>query len=63
MIKIKKPPLHKKFGPQIEDFIKLADEGIASINHELVPEKKIQSNFNLSVNNSFNTSINEKGKT
>ena len=68
MIKIKKPPLHNKKGAQIEDFIKLADESIAKINQELVPKPQPapqnlqKANFNLSVNNSFNTSINNDKK-
>ena len=50
----------------VEDILKLADEGIASIDQELLQEErpepikpnkqKISSNFNLSFNNSFNTS-------
>jgi len=69
MLKIK-PPLHNKklMAPpaSVEDILKLADEGIASIDQELFqkeqPEhgkpnkQKISSNFNLSFNNSFNTS-------
>ena len=68
-----KPPLHTKqknasMAPpaSVEDILRMADEGIASIDQELFqkeqPEdgkpnkQKISSNFNLSFNNSFNTS-------
>lgn len=51
----------------VEDVLKLAEEGIANIDQELVVKnqqqeiagkQKISSNFNLSFNNSFNTSYN-----
>ena len=38
----KKPPLHKPLkGASLEDFIKLADEGIAKISQDLRPAEPV----------------------
>jgi hypothetical protein len=86
-VKIKPPlPRQRNILPQaqevnkptsVEDVLKMADEGLASIDKDLgkpessqdrktpdpAAKNKISSNFNLSFNNSFNTSFtNGKGK-